>query len=511
MDKSKSHNKVINVLWLIIWTLLIVSFLVMGKQLGNWTCIETAPEVAEFYYGFLWPEVAGSLGVCMLVVLGALAGIWIFSLVNLSLENKERENILTKNLTYMVLAVALVAYMIFSLVGFRAYSLWFILYGVVVVMAVVCVILNNKAYKKLNKTMNEEMDDASWKAVGTKCNILLGVILVCVFSFSVDYKYGYTAADEYYTEVNAERIEFFYEHAIGIETNKPIVCVEFVNLFGQSGRQYTVEELDKEYLNYVTGEGNWSMLWQFCQDSMAIELSNQRAYDTYNPWCYGGSIGIGTESELLEYYFGEEPDDDDQDWPEYAAKADDKFRDFTYFATCVDDKLKQKGLTLSQKGDRWSMNRGDFHDEYGYLGVDIQSATAEEVYAVCKEVAAEINEEPIYVDSINIEMNVSLDQATRDVVVTELNGYEVIDVGWKMYEGTGYQGRQEWLYDSYGVIEAGKEYKAIICVKVPVWVYFKPDTVITVTGLNYDKLELSKDVSKDDNEWKIEVSFKLED
>lgn len=511
MDKSKAHNTVINVLWIIIWTLLVASFLIMGKQFEHWKCIEAAPEIAEFYYGFLWPEVVGSLAVGMAIILGVLAGIWIFSLLDVKLKAIESESILTKNLTYMALAVALVAYMIFSLVGLRAYSLWFVLYGIAVVMAVVCTILNYRAYKKLGKTMYEEIDDASWKAAGTKCNILLVVVIVCIFAFSVDYKYGHDLADVCYTEVNAERIEFFYEHAIGIETNKPIVCVEFVNLLGQSGRQYTVEELDKEYLNYVNGTGSWSRLWQFCQDSMDIELSNQRAYDTYNPWCYDESIGIGTDSELLEYYFGEAPDDEDDDWPVYAAKADDKFRDFTFFATCVDDKLKQKGLTLSQKGDRWNMDRGDFHDEYGYLGVDIQSATAEEVYAACKEIAAEINAEPTYVDSINIDMNVSVDQATRDVVITELNGYEVIDVGWKIYEGVGYQGRENWLYDSYGVIEAGKEYKAIICVKVPVWVYFKPDTAITVTGLDYGKLELSKDMSKDDNEWKIEVSFKLED
>jgi len=394
MVKKNNADKIINILWLLAVAFTGFCLLKTAESIGL-KCIVDLVEQKEYYQDFLWPSIYNRASKATLGVVIVALFIYINSITNLELVPKGRSTLLIKNIAFVATSMALAVYMLFVILYLKGYSYWMIPMALVIVIGLGCTIRNIVIYKKLDSEKNidddktadvdEKVDtdeniDTIWKPVIVRLNIMLVTVLVCFFFVLADFKTRVDNARISYDELNEDIIDIGFGHECGMERNRAIVKLQFVNLYNETGRQYSMEVLEKEYANYKNGTGSWSTLWQFCRESIDIELDwdNEKMTHTKKPYW----VDAQADGCMAEHYLGKKYRYDED---EYNKLKIDLFMDIASFTSAVEEKLNAKGLTLNQSNDTSADERKynrDFWRTY-------TTASEEEVYLACEAVASE--------------------------------------------------------------------------------------------------------------------------
>ncbi|MBO5387524.1 MAG: hypothetical protein J6A59_05215 [Lachnospiraceae bacterium] len=278
--------------------------------------------------------------------------------------------------------------------------------------------------------------------------------------------------------------------------------VEFVNMYGNSDREYTLEQLEQEYTNFKTGKGSWSNLWYFCEESLEIELQTQSSLSELgNRLLYDVNI-----NSLWKYYFPEEKYEREEK-EQREKDGNDKFYDIHYFIVCVEDELNLKGLTLRQLNDSADLNE----DLPNFLELEYESATKEQVVEACHSFAAK--KEPVdgaaplieKVESIDLYINANPGMRISEMEITESKGLDIDRIDWFYAVGA----------DSYSYInsetryEHDEEYMISLYFKLPLAYDVADNLALSLEGVKYKSIEIDEKYDGELNE--IKVDIKLEE
>lgn len=491
--KNFKIKKIIDAAWVVIFlaTLLI---LFVGANKGGLTCIVDIVEKRDYYESFLWPAIYEFVAAGLGIVTLASGIIYAECFMDLAVKLDSKEQLVIKNVSLVTTAVANVAFIIGNVLFLKNVSWIHLFLGLVVVFAVVCIIMNMKAYRDSDE---EGTIEEIWKPGGVRINILLGTIMMTALILSGSISKEIRNAKEDYINVNNDRIELCFGHIQGIEENRATVKVEFVNMYSKAGRQYSMEVLEQEYTNYKRGEGSWSNLWQFCQDSIDIELKNQMTTGIYGRCIYDDGYRY-----LSDYYFPEDKYESNSATKELRR---DKLDDIIYFTVCVEEELNLQGLTLRQLNDSADVNE----DLPNYLDLKHETATTDQVIEACHSLAQK--KEPIdgsepsieLVESIDLTMEVGIGQEVGDIQITEAHGYNITAV--EFYKAYG-----KYDYDEVSEghkIENERKYKVSVYFDFPIAYNVKDDLALSLTGINYSSIQLGEVDINDINRVKVDIYF----
>lgn len=393
MVKKNNADKIINILWLLAVAFTGFCLLKTAEGIGL-KCIVDLVEQKEYYQDFLWPAIYNRASKATLGVVIVALFIYINSITSLELVPKGRRTLLIKNIAFISTSIALALDMIFVILYLKGYSYWMIPMALVVAIGLGFTIRNIVICKNIDNVKNidgetsgvddkvdvDENLDAVWKPVTVRLNIMLVAVLACFFLVFANFKNRVDNARISYDELNEDIIDIGFGHECGMERNRAIVKLQFVNLYNETGRQYSMEVLEKEYANYKNGTGSWSTLWQFCRESIDIELDWDDEKNEYTKKPYW--VNAQADGCMAEHYLGKKYQYDED---EYNKLKIDVFMDVASFTSAVEEKLNAKGLTLSQSNDSRAYDREydrDFWRTY-------TTASEEEVYLACEAVANE--------------------------------------------------------------------------------------------------------------------------
>ena len=392
--KKNNADKIINILWLLAVAFTGFCLLKTAESIGL-KCIVDLVEQKEYYQDFLWPAIYNRASKATLGVVIVALFIYINSITNLELVPKGRSTLLIKNIAFVTTSIALALDMLFVILYLKGYSYWMIPMALVIVIGLGCTIRNIVIYKKIDSEKNIDDDktadvddkvdtdeniDTIWKPVIVRLNIMLVAVLACFFLVFANFKNRVDNARISYDELNEDIIDIGFGHECGMERNRAIVKLQFVNLYNETGRQYSMEVLEKEYANYKNGTGSWSTLWQFCRDSIDIELDWDDEKNDYTEKPYW--VDAQADGCMAEHYLGKKYLYDED---EYNKLKIDLFMDIASFTSAVEENLNAKGLTLSQSNDSRAYDREHNRDFWRTY----TTASEEEVYLACEAVANE--------------------------------------------------------------------------------------------------------------------------
>ena len=392
MVKKNNTDKFIDILWLLAVAFTAFCLLKTAESIGL-KCIVDLVEQKEYYQDFLWPAIYNRASKATLVVVVVAVFLYVNVMMDLDLEGKS--TLLIKNISVITTSMALAVYMLFVILYLKGYSYWMIPMALVIVIGLGCTIRNIVICKKtdgentIDDDKTADVDDKSdvdenidtvWKPVIVRFNIMLVAVLACFFLVFANFKNRVDNARISYDELNEDIIDIGFGHECGMERNRAIVKLQFVNLYNETGRQYSMEVLEKEYANYKNGTGNWSTLWQFCRDSIDIELDWDNEKNDYTEKPYW--VDAQADGCMAEHYLGKKYLYDED---EYNKLKIDLFMDIASFTSAVEEKLNAKGLTLSQSNDSRAYDREHNRDFWRTY----TTASEEEVYLACEAVANE--------------------------------------------------------------------------------------------------------------------------
>ncbi len=384
MSKKINIDKLIEKIWLLAVALVVISLLVTWERFGL-KCITDVVEQKLYYQEFLWPALYNSVSKLTLGVVVAATAIHLNTYMEIGLDDKERDISVIRTIAYITTSIALLGFILFNVIYMKAYSCWMIHFAVVICIGFGATVRAIKKYKKAN--VDDESEDLAsdgnkvcelWEPVIKRLNVMLIAVLFFVALFFSGFRVKVENAQMSYDELTSDVVRIGFGHKHSMERNRTIVQLQFVNLYNKAGRQYSMEVLEEEYANYLNGNGTWSNLWQFCHDSIEIELDWDNEKTTYISKPYW--VDAQADGPMAEYYLGEKSKYNEDDYNDLKI---DKFLDLASFYKAVEAELNEKGLTLHQSNDSTADDRKYNHD----LWMKYKSASADEVYAACEAVA----------------------------------------------------------------------------------------------------------------------------
>ncbi len=502
MTKKINIDKIINTLWLLAVGLVIICLLRSAEGFGL-RCLSDVAEQKEYYMNFLWPAIYNKVSKTTLGLVGVALFIYINIVMDFYIDMSGRGATIIKNIAFIATSIALTFFVFFTMLFVKGYSYWMIFFVVVIFMGIGLTIRNEIIYKMLKRgtteadgeteentdkdvdgTVEEDLEDI-WKPVLKRLNIMLIGVLVCCFCFFANFKEKVEGAKYLHHELNAEIIRLGFGHDHGMERNRAIAKLQFVNLHNEASEQYSLDVLEEEYENYLNGTGTWSTLWQFCRDSIDVELDVSGIDEKYIDM----RSGVSDKSHMAEYYLGTEGAYEQKTGGDYNVAIDETFGDVKCFVYMVELNLNAKGLTLHQSHDSGAYERQYSRDFW----IVYDSASEEEVYTACEEVCDGVIAPVLTVEEIHFEIsNVDAGDRVDDATLVTDNEYVDRTGAVSFYEvershGTDYLGDKLWGEDV--VFEADKKYCARVTLDFPVHAEVDEEALdITLDGVEEEKI-----------------------
>lgn len=502
MTKKINVDKIINTLWLLAVVVVAICLLKSAEGFGL-RCLSDAAEKKEYYMDFLWPAIYNKVSKTTLGLVGIALFIYVNVAMDFHIDMSGRGAAIIKNISFISTSVALTFYMLFTMLFMKGYSYGMIFFVVVIFMGIGFSIRNEIIYKRLkcerkkvdeeakegtdketDTSLDEDLEDI-WKPVLKRLNIMLIGVLVCCFCFFTNFKEKVEGARYLHHEFNAEIIKLGFGHDHGMERNRAIAKLQFVNLHNESGKQYSLDVLEEEYENYLNGTGTWSTLWQFCRDSIDVELDVSDIDEKYIDM----RSGVSDRSYTAEYYLGTEGAYEQKTGGDYRVAIDETFGDVRCFVNMVELNLNAKGLTLHQSNDSRAYDRQYSRDFW----VVYDSASEEEVYTACEEVCNGVIAPVMAVEELHLEIsNVGAGDKVDDATLVTDNEYVDRTGAVSFYEvershGTDYLGEKIWGEDV--AFEEDKKYCARVTLDFPVYAEIdEEDLDITIDGIEEEKI-----------------------
>lgn len=496
--KKISKQSIINTAWCFLFVVIIAGLFLVSLNWGFVKCTKGLVEEIDYYKNFLWPNLYGYANALLGVTLLVSCILYMECTIEVEMKLDEKEKLLIKNVAMISLSVVSVIYIFIGICLFKSLNPIMIVLAIVIIFAIYCVACN---VKELRELINQEVNiDKVWSVVSLRINIMLAAVLGCVILCFATLNKEINEAREQYKKVNSQRVEYCFGHIQGFEDNRATVKVEFVNMYGPSGRIYDIEQLEQEYTNYKTGKGSWSNLWLFCQDSLDVELESQVLEGGFSDYPYNEVY----YDELADYYVAENRHDHE----EYYDTLYDRLNDMKYFCACVEAELNLRGLTLREINDSYE-GKGYLSDEY--INMKYQSATPEQVVEACRSFAQK--KEPLdgskpqleEVTSINLSMDVGIGDRIEDVSIVETNGYNISKIKWIDMSESG-QGKSAVMDEKERIIQ-NNGYKLYVYVDVPVICDISQDVAPTIEGIEPSEAYIDWEHDEKYNQLKVVVKF----
>ena len=458
--------------------------LLIGFDNGGFICFEKLPEKKDYLVNFLWPAIGDYVkGALVIASLGS-GFIYSESLLDAKAKPGAKSEIIIKNIALVNICIVDTAFVVLSLVCLKSFGWGTLYFGVMVIVSLVRIILNCKEYSIVD---DEGTIDEIWQPGSVRLNIIMAIALIGTFILSGTLSGALTNVEKYYREICTEKVDLCFGHIQGNEDNRALVKVEFVNRYGASKRQYNIEQLEQEYSNFKRGTGSWSNLWQFCQDSIEIELESQDLnWDTYDRYIYEDYT-----DDLGEYYFPNKHDGEN-----VFVQRQDKLYDIIYYTIVIEDELNMKGLTLRQINDSVDLDT----DMPFYIDMKYKTATKEQVIEACDVYAMRREPtdgtEPITekIEKLDFSIDVGSGQKLGDVRGVEHGGYNISKIEWyKEISKDSYM-----FYNTSHKVEAGKKYKICVEVDVPLTMNIGNPVEATCQGVDYATVNVESYETQDD-------------
>lgn len=484
----------IDTIWIVIYVATLFVLIIMAGTRWGFYCLDKVVEKKDYYVNFLWPSifpyVAAGLGISTL----ATGFVYSEYLVDDSPKVNGRDELIIKNISHITTAISNLSFIVVKLACLKCIS-WLSLYLLAVaIFAIICFVSNVKSYRESNdKSKIEEI----WQPATLRITLIMMAIVGGIIILGGGFKKGLADAKSNFLAVNSDKIELSFGHLQGFEDNRAIAKVEFVNMYGSSGRQYSMEQLEQEYTNFKTGKGSWSNLWLFSEESVNIELKSQIIGIDYDNYPY-----IEEHGELGKYYFDEESYNDD-----YRTRVEDKLYDVKFFLICVEQDLNSKGLTLSQINDSSGADAVDRNiDKRDYI-----SATSEQVIEACRNFA-KLREpldgdvaQPENLENLELTFNMGIGSKLQDAQIEVDDAFTISHIKWQYEKSNGELEEADKTYR----LEKGDIFAVSFEVNVP-YIYQVDDYIkATVSGVECDLIYVQK--SKEDyNKLEVQLIFTAE-
>ncbi|MBQ8166278.1 MAG: hypothetical protein IJZ96_04485 [Lachnospiraceae bacterium] len=495
----KKKRNIKDIIWTIILVVLVIIMLLAIPLYDKSMCLAKLVENKAYYVNHLWPKLYTHVNIFFIIPLITATFYHSERIMDLDEKVGAKEELAIKNSALGMISALGVTYTLVCTFGLKLFNLSVIAFVAVVIFAIISIRQNYKEYKDIDEDVT--IDDI-WGGVGMRLNIWLVIIVVLgLLLFNTMAKNAFLAREEY-IELSKAKVELCFGHIQDFEENRATVKVEFVNLYGDSDREYTLEQLEQEYTNFKTGKGSWSNLWYFCEESIDVELATQSSIPELD-----SRLLYDEKNYYLEKYYY--PEAGYMDTVEENKARDDKLYDIVYFAVCVEEELNLKGLTLRQLNDSADLNE-DLSD---FLELEYESATTEQVVEACHNFAAK--KEPVdgaapimsQVDSLKIYMNISPGQRISEVELRETNGFEIDRIDWFYEVGA----------DSYSYVNSESrllddgEYMISLYFKIPLAYDVSDDLKVYLKGVNKQDVEIDEDFDGELNEIKVDIKLDVAD
>lgn len=495
----KKKRNIKDIIWTIILVVLVIIMLLAIPLYDKSMCLAKLVEDKAYYVNHLWPKLYTHVNIFFIIPLITATFYHSERIMDLDEKVGAKEELAIKNSALGMISALGVTYTLVCTFGLKLFNLSVIAFVAVVIFAIISIRQNYKEYKDIDEDVT--IDDI-WGGVGMRLNIWLVIIVVLgLLLFNTMAKNAFLAREEY-IELSKAKVELCFGHIQDFEENRATVKVEFVNLYGDSDREYTLEQLEQEYTNFKTGKGSWSNLWYFCEESIDVELATQSSIPELD-----SRLLYDEKNYYLEKYYY--PEAGYMDTVEENKARDDKLYDIVYFAVCVEEELNLKGLTLRQLNDSADLNE-DLSD---FLELEYESATTEQVVEACHNFAAK--KEPVdgaapimsQVDSLKIYMNISPGQRISEVELRETNGFEIDRIDWFYEVGA----------DSYSYVNSESrllddgEYMISLYFKIPLAYDVSDDLKVYLKGVNKQDVEIDEDFDGELNEIKVDIKLDVAD
>ena len=495
----KKKRNIKDIIWTIILVVLVIIMLLAIPLYDKSMCLAKLVENKAYYVNHMWPNLYTHVNIFFIIPLITATFYHSERIMDLDEKVGAKEELAIKNSALGMISALGVTYTLVCTFGLKLFNLSVIAFVAVVIFAIISIRQNYKEYKDLDEDVT--IDDI-WGGVGMRLNIWLVIIVVLgLLLFNTMAKNAFLAREEY-IELSKAKVELCFGHIQDFEENRATVKVEFVNLYGDSDREYTLEQLEQEYTNFKTGKGSWSNLWYFCEESIDVELATQSSIPELD-----SRLLYDEKNYYLEKYYY--PEAGYMDTVEENKARDDKLYDIVYFAVCVEEELNLKGLTLRQLNDSADLNE-DLSD---FLELEYESATTEQVVEACHNFAAK--KEPVdgaapimsQVDSLKIYMNISPGQRISEVELRETNGFEIDRIDWFYEVGA----------DSYSYVNSESrllddgEYMISLYFKIPLAYDVSDDLKVYLKGVNKQDVEIDEDFDGELNEIKVDIKLDVAD
>lgn len=485
ITKKRKLNKklIIDICWVVLFLAGFIVALFTDYHSGGLICFEKLIEKKDYFTNFLWPAMDDYVKGIMIVA--SVGSGLIYSESIIDREFRKKTIIVVKNITLANVCLVDTIFVIVSLLCLKSVGWTTVFFGIVAIFAIISIVLNCREYKIVD--CGEDTIEDIWKPAETRLNILLVTALFATAILINPFTNAISDAKEYYREINEERVHLCFGHNQENEYNRALVKVEFVNRYGESDRQYSMEQLEQEYTNFKKKSGSWSNLWQFCQDSIDIELKSQILdgsiddrvlYDDYY-------------RQLGGYYYP-----DKNVGAAYYDQIKDKLQDVIYYTVAVEDQLNMKGLTLRQVNDTVDLNEElPFYNDMEY-----ETATKEQIIEACdafamhREPTDESKPDILYLDKLDFSLDVGLGKRFCDIEIIENNGYNISSIEWA----------QEVALDSYAFygndeeLEPGKKYRVLITVDVPFTMDIAEEVKVSYDGMEEATVNIERYTVRDD-------------
>ncbi len=491
---GKGKKSILNILWIVTFIVLAVGSITVNNQPNLQLCIADGVELQDYYMNFLWPALYRNINLLYAIIVTVCGLVYFKGITDVSTGLSEKSVIHIKNLSIVVTAITGGLYLAVGIVYFKSVSIVSVVLGLMILLTLVSLVANIIASIHLGK---EESKLKIFSSVIKRFLVIFISIVISGMFLLTNLSDEKKETDDYYEKLYDELVEVAFGHEEGVETNRALLKYEFVRMYGDSGREYDLEQLKEEYANYKLGEGSWSNLWYFCHESIDIELASQQIdiYTKFYPYYEGPTMAFGRDEILYRYY--------DISGEEKWNAVEDKLCDLQFFCVCVEEELNKKGLTLRQEGDSSEEKFENTVSESEY-----QTATKEDILAACESFATNVEPldgsqiEPEYVDALDISMELNMDKPWRQSTVTEKNGY-VID-GYYMSILTSEKTNQFTPMLATDSIKTNEKYKVKLYFNLPTSCQVAENIDVNIDGVNAYYVKVDSDEYTQN---RVEVTF----
>ncbi len=491
---GKGKKSIVNILWIVTFIVLAVGSITVNNQPNLQLCIADGAQLQDYYMNFLWPALYRNINLLYTIIVTVCGLVYFNGITDVSTGLSEKSVIYIKNLSIVVTAITGGLYLAVGVLYFKSVSIVSVVLGLMILLTLISLVANIIACMHLDK---EESKLKNFSTVIRRFLVIFIAIVISGMFLLTNLSDEKKETDDYYEKLYDVLVEVAFGHEEGVETNRALLKYEFVRMYGNSGREYDLEQLKEEYANYKSGEGSWSNLWYFCHESIDIELSSQQIdiYTKFYPYFEGPTMAFGRDEILYRYY--------DISGEEKWNAVEDKLCDLQFFCICVEEELNKKGLTLRQEGDSSEEKLENTVSESGY-----QTATKEDVLAACQSFATNVEPldgsqiEPEYVDSLDISMELNMGKPWKQSTVTEKNGY-VID-GYYMSILTNEKIYQYGYMLESDSIKTNEKYKVKLYFNLPTSCQVAENIDVNIDGVNAYYIRVDSDEYTQN---RVEVTF----